>query len=792
MFLRHALILMILALCSNIYSGTFHKKGLFTINPADIVIQIPSKHNDSIKVGAEELQKHLFLITGVKPPITSGANIESSKYLFHVGIKCPEDKRSLTREEARYIVTPEGTWLYGYDKLSRKSETALENVTDWVYSRVGTMFAVYNFLDRELNVRWPAPGDNNIIFVKQNPLSLKSDSHDWVPQLKVRLLWSTSYENWYYKRILEDKNIPQDFKLNPEQLKQKQLEEKLWQRRMRMGQSVVYSHSHAFTRWWNKYGKKHPEFFALNPYGKREPWRAGGAPSRICMCVSNPQLQKEIVRQWLSKRKHNKIWNETLNICENDGEGYCQCSECKKLDVQKPGEKFGEHMTDRYISFANNILKEARKKVPDAQVCMFAYMAYRFPPRKTRIDKDIVFSFVPKLWDSEEELNDLYAKWRQMGARKMLLRTNGMHVDIGLPMGFEKKIFRNFKVGVKNNIIGTRYDAIQSFWPSSGIVNYILARGFYSPEKDFEYWEKEYCDTYGAASGYVMEYYRYWRNNVWGKRIYPNRLKLVNEGDGFMRQALYWSRGKYYNEKDFDTTDSILEKASKCKLGELERKRLDKLVLANKHARKLYLAMKAGGQYVTAGANQKLCQENFDNIRELKKFRLENKNDLQFCWGRLMRHEDTFADGASTILGTLTDTYSPFCQLPEYWHYKQGELEGNIKTLDFKKWPEISINNYWQEKLKNYKGVVWYAVNLPDKKAFRNKKVYLVFGSVRGIAWIYVNGKLAMQGKKDWRAPFMLRIDEYINNNDNKLLIKVKDTGSASGIWRPVWIFTDL
>jgi hypothetical protein len=762
----------------------------FTVKPADIVIQIPVKANASVKVAADELQKHLFIITGVKSPVLTKIKAVKGKYVFHVGIKFPEDKRPLKTEEARYNITRQGAWLYGNDQFAKRHKNDLEQVTDWVYSRVGTLFAVYNFLDNELKVKWTAPGDNNIIYAKQNPLCLKTAVCDWHPKLKVRLLWSTSYEDWMYKRIRDSKNISKIFKLSPEQQKQKELEEKLWQRRMRMGQSIVYSHRHAFTRWWNKYGEKHPEFFAMSPQGERKPWRSNGKPSRVCMCVSNPKLHKEIVKQWLIRRKHNPTWNQTLNICENDSAGYCQCPECKKLDVLKAGEKFGEHMTDRYIYFANSILKEARKKVPDAQVCMFAYMEYRFPPRKIKIDKDIVFSFVPKLWDTEKELNDLYSSWRKMGAKKMLLRTNELHVDIGLPMGFEEKVFKNFKIGVKNNIVGTRYDAIQSFWPSSGIVNYILARGFYAPEKSFEHWEKEYCDTYGAASDQVKKYYQYWRENIWNKRLYPNRLKLVKAGHGFMRQALYWSRGKYYSEKDFDNTDAILQKAAKCKLSAEQRKRLDNLILANKHARKLYLAMKAGAQYNTTQSDQKVCEKQFANIKDLENFRVKNIDKLQFCWGRLMNHENVFADGACSALAKLTKDCTPFSQLPGFWSFKTGNNE-DYRNTDYKIWEKISINHFWQHSLKNYKGTVWYATGLPDKKAFGNKKVYLVFGSVRGDSWIYVNGKLALQGKQNWRYPFKVRIDEYLKPANNKLLVKVKDTATASGIWRPVWIFTE-
>ncbi len=791
--------LMTLAVIFMGLSGIRATAANFSVKPENIVIQLPSRANPGAAIAAEELQKHLQLITGKKVPVIR-KKARSGRYVFHVGLRPADDKRPLKTEEARYRITPEGAWFYGSDQFKRKHKTARESALDWTYSRVGTLFAVYNFLEDEWNVRWPAPGDENIVFTPQNPLKLRTSERNWTPKMVNRLLWGTTYMPWCYKGVTRDKNIPAAFKLTDEQRKEKELEEALWQRRMRMGQSKIYSHRHAFTRWWKKYGKTHPEFFALNARGKREPFFSK-QPSRIEMCVSNPELHKKVVERWLQLRKWRPYMNETINICENDGRRYCRCSACRKLDVRKPGEVFGAHMTDRYVYFANQVLKLARRHDPKVQACMFAYMAYRFPPRKIKADKDIVFAFIPKLWDSEADLQELYSSWQKMGARNMLLRTNGLHSDIALPMGFEKKIFDNFQVGVKNKILGTRYDAIQSFWPSSGIVNYILARGFYDPSGSFAHWEQEYCDTYGNASDWVKKYFRYWRNEVWDKRIAPVCKEVAENADSSLRQGLYWSRGKYYREADFDKTDAILARGAACKLDAPTRTRLEKLRLANRHARLLWRAMRAGGQYQAGGSGRAQCQKQFDAIRALRDFRLKNKEKLNFAWGRMMRAEN-YSDGSGALLSKAAAGMTPFAQLPQMWRiaYKNADATPSWLNDDSaKNWKSGSIVNHtWElidpesapgRKLRKTPQCIWYATSLPDKDKFGGKEAYLLFGGIRGRGVAYVNGRpLSLHSS---RGPFSIRIDQYLKARDNKLYVKVfRRASETSGIWRPVWLFT--
>lgn len=100
-------------------------------------------------------------------------------------------------------------------------------------------------------------------------------------------------------------------------------------------------------------------------------------------------------------------------------------------------------------------------------------------------------------------------------------------------------------------------NCMHNCWPATGIADYILARAHEDPSKSFGYWEKQYCSAFGGVSAEIMEYYRYWRNEVWDKRIAGNRDAILKRGlYGIFRRGLMWDIHKYYHPDDFDKTDA--------------------------------------------------------------------------------------------------------------------------------------------------------------------------------------------------------------------------------------------
>ena len=77
--------------------------------------------------------------------------------------------------------------------------------------------------------------------------------------------------------------------------------------------------------------------------------------------------------------------------------------------------------------------------------------------------------------------------------------------------------------------------------------------------------------------------------------------------------------------------------------------------------------------------------------------------------------------------------------------------------------------------IKNYSGIAGYekAFTLPDEWTRKDSAVCIEFESIRDVAEIYVNGKLA---GSLWKAPFRLDITGYLNPGSNTLLVKVANT----------------
>ena len=84
--------------------------------------------------------------------------------------------------------------------------------------------------------------------------------------------------------------------------------------------------AHAFTQWWDKHAKTHPEYFNLLPDGSRrsDPSYHGGSARLISMSVGEPAFQQAVVDHWLRTRSPARPW---IDCSENDTPGRCVCRE---------------------------------------------------------------------------------------------------------------------------------------------------------------------------------------------------------------------------------------------------------------------------------------------------------------------------------------------------------------------------------------------------------------------------------------------------------------------------------
>ena len=772
-----------------VLSGVTAAAGIVEVEPSRAQILLPKGSPGIVQFAAKELQRHLTMMTSKEIPIVSRGT--PGKYTFRFG---KPDKVKLKSEEARWEVGKNETRIYGDSNVTAKKIYLKEILSHQV--KTGDLSAVYAFLEEQLGFLFLAPGDMDTVFTPSPVLKLKEGNFSWDPGQLIQRRFRNDFNSFRNGIVKTMNKLPAFYQEKyKSDFARQDMETKLWLKKMRQGKSIIFAYGHAFTEWWGRYGKTNPEFFALVD-GVRKP---KGAPDRVKMCVSNPALVKKIVDLWKVRKPRPSF----INVCENDSADFCECKECRKLDSPPaPGAKWDDNLTGRYIYFANAVAREARKIDPDVKISFYAYGPYRFPPEKFRVEPNIIIGFVPGMMGADV-VPGQYAGWRKMGAKMMFQRPNDMHINTGLPMGFEKCMFELFQIGYRNGIFGTDYDSLHRFWDATGVADYILARAHVYPGRSFEEHFNEYCSAYGAAAGDVKRYFEYWRKEIFEKRLMKNRAEIREKGRyGNFRRGLMWDIAKYYFEKDFDITEKFLDEGAKRPLTPQQKARLEKLKRVHLHGR---LTLRA----LTAKPAEK-----FSTGKALLKFRIDNWDKLNMSFFNLYHIEGQYGDVTNIQLATLLNAYKEGLPARFIWYFtidpKQELLKNEVWKQPFKqiyKWGPVRLDAPWEqqskklkispemrETLKTYDGNAWYDTSLDVPARWKGKEEYVAFGAVDESAWIYLNGKLCgtriFKDPDDWKKSFVIRIDQNIDwkKRSQQLLVRVEDKGGMGGIWRPVWI----
>lgn len=124
--------------------------------------------------------------------------------------------------------------------------------------------------------------------------------------------------------------------------------------------------------------KEHPEYFPLIN-GKRT-FLEG---QKYQPCTSNPEVIRIMSGNLIGSLKKGCAVTPggRYRLVNNDGTGWCECPNCKKIDGNDPG------MTTRYWTFMNRLAEEVFKEVPDAIINTIAYQNYQSPPETVMPDK---------------------------------------------------------------------------------------------------------------------------------------------------------------------------------------------------------------------------------------------------------------------------------------------------------------------------------------------------------------------------------------------------------------------
>lgn len=495
-------------------------------------IVIPDEAFPVVECAAKELQYHAQRSTGAVLAICRESQKPSTfKGLIFLG-NCNETRRAGIETQklppSGFVIRTAGNDLFlaGHD-----SDRPIGS--HWNSTLHGTLYAVYEFLEKEMNVRWLWPGKLGEVVPRrvdieigawdqfEEPRFLETHLAVKITTNKQKRYWSSSE---HYDQYAEDQRV--------------------WLLRQRLNTNTQYTnYGHAFhnAQYWERFHKTHPEFFQLLPDGTR-----GHIPGldghKYTMCVSNPGLHRQIVEDWKDNPRRNPDhipYSPFVNACENDTGAACTCANCRAWDAPDPRFKNhdywgdgklvpnmryqmvtdsqgrpGPSLSDRYARFYLAVLAEAQKVDPDAIVAGYAYSNYGKPPVQTKLSSNILIVFVSWLefpWTDErtKEMRKSWDGWAATGAR-MKLRPNTMLSGHNMPIFLARKLGNEISRCAKSGMIATYFDSLTGQWATQGPNLYVLARAHVRPDWPVDKLLDEYYGGFGNAKPAVRNYFEHW------------------------------------------------------------------------------------------------------------------------------------------------------------------------------------------------------------------------------------------------------------------------------------------
>ncbi|HQP98146.1 MAG TPA: DUF4838 domain-containing protein [bacterium] len=237
----------------------------------------------------------------------------------------------------------------------------------------GAMWAVYDLLDG-WGCRWYMPGDMGEIIPHKATLSVDETRRVDGPDFFFRQIW--------YSWGGPPGSGPRMA---------------LWHQRNRLYRPpVMHGHNLTNTMPESASFEKRPELYSLIK-GHREPEQ---------VCTTNPEVI-ELIAQ--SVNQYFDKYPECLcySLCPDDNDNFCECENCRALDP--PGwdaDRDRPIVTDRYVTFLNEVSKRVQERHPGKLVSMYAYINHSTPPVRTPVSPYIAIFLTASVYCGGHGIGD--------------------------------------------------------------------------------------------------------------------------------------------------------------------------------------------------------------------------------------------------------------------------------------------------------------------------------------------------------------------------------------------------
>jgi hypothetical protein len=490
---------------------------------------------------AQELQTYLGKAIGEKPPVVASRSGQvPAIYLGASEWAKPwcKDLWSLPRDAFVIRAVGDVVFIGGRDDLRTDPMRDLRGN----YERA-TLFGVYEFLERFAGVRFYFPGEMGTIAPPNPDLAVPGIDLYEEPDFDQRRIYAGPGARWYEE-------------LDKKSARQTRLLTMLRHR----SQTFYIPCCHGLSRraLAERFGKEHPDWFALLPNGKRDTDMAlPGHHGHLCYLSEGlrGQIYRETEAYLLGKPPeavgmrtksgavaydHNAFQPGYVDLCPQDGLGanqWCQMPECKRYwDESKQGELLWGMVAD----IGNRLKKNG---IP-GYVTNFAYGAVRDVPKVDLPDNVLVQICISGPWNDRIEAqrtynDELIKAWNQKvtsGTKVWLwnyMNNYNGQVPPGVPP-LSTRLIQGYYSRLAPDIRGAFDEAEIDYWLHNYLNYYVFFRMMWNSGTDVAAVVEEHNRLmFGAGAGPMGRFYtrleEIWTKNFLGQvmdtPLGPQRLK---------------------------------------------------------------------------------------------------------------------------------------------------------------------------------------------------------------------------------------------------------------------------
>ena len=457
---------------------------LFSSGKSDYCISLSASASESEKWAAKELQRWLKEISGIELPLLPEDQNHKGPQIF---IGTPASQLSSSP------LPP--SQLSSSQLASSEESFHYYNLGPNIYitggKQRGTMYGVFDFLERELGCRWYTP--TVTVVPKRDELKFVWFDHAEKQGIRVR-------NDFYFEAF-----------------------DPTWATRNKMNGAMGYREQPGGVEsYWSvhtffplmppaEFYKKHPEYYSLID-GKR-------IFERAQLCLTNPDVLK-IITERIKKRMRESPEYLIYDVSQNDWYNPCQCDKCQAIAKEKGGE------SGLIIWFVNQVAEAIEKEFPDKFIGTLAYQYTRTPPRNIAPRHNVVvrlcsieccFAHDFKSCPENKSFLDDLRGWSAIAPHMYIW-------DYVVNFGHYVMPYPNFRV-LQSNIQSFRDNhAIgimeQAAYQSRGgefseLKAYLISKLLWNPECDAEAVINDFIyGYYGRAGKFVRQYFDLLHNRI--------------------------------------------------------------------------------------------------------------------------------------------------------------------------------------------------------------------------------------------------------------------------------------